>query len=605
MGRIRTAALVVAAALVAGTVGTLVPAPAGADGPTEVPVTCRGIPIVGDVSSTADIDATDSVDPVAPGGAVTNLLKVPVPVGEVPIDATVKEVKITVPVPTGVTVTGVTFSTSTFTPSWVVTGSDLVVTVTGNVPIGPGKPLPTVPDVSVATTVAGPARTVSWKVPSSIVAKATYFLGGITATCTPDDPTQVLITTTVAVANQAPTATDQSVSTAYGSPTAITLGGTDPEGSPLTFAVTGGPAHGTLSGTPPALTYTPAAGYSGPDSFTFTASDGSLSDTGTVAISVVPTAPGAPAGVWAQPQAGRAVVTWTAPSSTGGRPLTGYRVTPEAAGVAQAPIVVGPDATTVAVDGLTDGVAHTFRVAATNDVGTGPDSAPSASVTPQGWLPFASWADAVVDIHQWLLGRPPTALERTQWVATLGAGPATLGSLVEDLRAGPDSVEVIDPVARLYSAYFLRPPDHGGLTYWIGRRRGGAGIRYVSEFFAASREFTNRYGALSDRQFVELVYRNVLGREGDQGGIDFWTGELAAGRRTRGWVMIGFSNSSEYRAKQAANVEAGVLWVLLGAVTPTTAQRDSVVVALDGGASVADVVRTLLREPAVVAHAQG
>jgi len=41
----------------------------------------------------------------------------------------------------------------------------------------------------------------------------------------------------------------------------------------LTFAVSGAPAHGVLSGQPPQLTYTPAANYFGSDGFTFVAKD--------------------------------------------------------------------------------------------------------------------------------------------------------------------------------------------------------------------------------------------------------------------------------------------------------------------------------------------
>ena len=49
------------------------------------------------------------------------------------------------------------------------------------------------------------------------------------------------------------------------------------------------PAHGTLSGTAPNLTYTPAANYNGPDSFTFTVNDGTVdSAAATVSITVTP-----------------------------------------------------------------------------------------------------------------------------------------------------------------------------------------------------------------------------------------------------------------------------------------------------------------------------
>ena len=55
---------------------------------------------------------------------------------------------------------------------------------------------------------------------------------------------------------------------------AVTLAATDADGDALTFAVTAGPAHGTLTGSGSGRTYTPDADFTGTDSFTFTASDG-------------------------------------------------------------------------------------------------------------------------------------------------------------------------------------------------------------------------------------------------------------------------------------------------------------------------------------------
>ncbi|MEY2514377.1 MAG: hypothetical protein QOJ89_1735, partial [bacterium] len=87
--------------------------------------------------------------------------------------------------------------------------------------------------------------------------------------------------------NRAPSATSQSVTATEGVAKPITLAGSDPDGDALTFAIAGAPAHGTLSGTAPNLTYTPAAGYAGADSFTFTVSDGALiSAAATVSITV-------------------------------------------------------------------------------------------------------------------------------------------------------------------------------------------------------------------------------------------------------------------------------------------------------------------------------
>ncbi|MEJ8566784.1 Ig-like domain-containing protein [Elongatibacter sediminis] len=94
---------------------------------------------------------------------------------------------------------------------------------------------------------------------------------------------------TINPVNDPPTADDQSVSATEDTPEPITLTGNDVEGDPLTFAVQSGPANGSLSGTPPNVTYTPDLDFSGPDSFTFVSNDGTAdSGTATVSITVNP-----------------------------------------------------------------------------------------------------------------------------------------------------------------------------------------------------------------------------------------------------------------------------------------------------------------------------
>ena len=68
-----------------------------------------------------------------------------------------------------------------------------------------------------------------------------------------------------------PYAHSQSISMIRNTPQAITLTGS---GLNLSYSIVTPPAHGTLSGTPPNLTYTPATNYSGTDSFTFLVNNG-------------------------------------------------------------------------------------------------------------------------------------------------------------------------------------------------------------------------------------------------------------------------------------------------------------------------------------------
>ncbi|HET7696011.1 MAG TPA: choice-of-anchor tandem repeat GloVer-containing protein [Vicinamibacterales bacterium] len=93
------------------------------------------------------------------------------------------------------------------------------------------------------------------------------------------------VTINVTAPNGAPTAQDQSVIVRHDTPTPIALAASDPEGDALTYVNVTLPAHGVLSGSAPNYTYTPAADYSGPDSFTFKVNDGT-SDSNVAAVTI-------------------------------------------------------------------------------------------------------------------------------------------------------------------------------------------------------------------------------------------------------------------------------------------------------------------------------
>jgi len=105
-----------------------------------------------------------------------------------------------------------------------------------------------------------------------------------------DTSSPATVTINIAAVNDAPVATAGSVSTTVGAAVAVTLSANDIESSVLTYAVTAGPAHGALTGTAPALTYTPNAGFTGSDSFTFKANDG-MADSTTASFSISVIAP--------------------------------------------------------------------------------------------------------------------------------------------------------------------------------------------------------------------------------------------------------------------------------------------------------------------------
>jgi hypothetical protein len=106
-------------------------------------------------------------------------------------------------------------------------------------------------------------------------------------------------------------------------------------------------------------------------------------------------------------------VSFQAPASNGGVPVTSYTVTSNPAGIT----ATGP-ASPIVVTGLTNGVAYTFTVRATNAVGTGPASAASNSVTPAPQPYFTS-----ANTTTFTFGSPGTFTVKAE-----GAPPLTLAA---------------------------------------------------------------------------------------------------------------------------------------------------------------------------------
>lgn len=103
------------------------------------------------------------------------------------------------------------------------------------------------------------------------------------------DSNVATVSITISPVNDVPIANNQALTTTEDTALPITLTGNDADGNPLTFTIVTPPVHGILSGTAPAITYTPALNYNGPDNFTFTVNDG-LVTSNAATISIVVTA---------------------------------------------------------------------------------------------------------------------------------------------------------------------------------------------------------------------------------------------------------------------------------------------------------------------------
>jgi hypothetical protein len=114
-------------------------------------------------------------------------------------------------------------------------------------------------------------------------------------------------------------------------------------------------------------------------------------------------------------------------------------------------------------------------------------------------------------------------------------------------------------VYRLYQAAFNRTPDTDGLSNNLHLLEiGTVTNRTLTDAFIGSAEFQNTYGSLSNTQFVTLLYKNVLHRQPDAGGLAGWVDYLDTGKLSRADVLIGFSESTENHNNVDAKILQGV-----------------------------------------------
>ncbi|MEW5421161.1 DUF4214 domain-containing protein [Amorphus sp. 3PC139-8] len=126
----------------------------------------------------------------------------------------------------------------------------------------------------------------------------------------------------------------------------------------------------------------------------------------------------------------------------------------------------------------------------------------------------------------------------------------------------------IDGVAgqayRLYKAAFDRKPDSAGLGFWVEQLdHARVSLDETAGYFLSSEEFSQNFGSedsLSDDDFLSLLYNNVLDRDPDQAGFDFWSEAFGEGI-SRSEVLKYFSESSENKENVAAAIDDGIWYV--------------------------------------------
>ncbi len=118
---------------------------------------------------------------------------------------------------------------------------------------------------------------------------------------------------------------------------------------------------------------------------------------------------------------------------------------------------------------------------------------------------------------------------------------------------GADGIE--GEVARLYLAMLARSPEQAGFDYWVERRTSGTSLQRIVAEFSDVTEFTTRFGDAkdgTDAEWVQFVYNQILGRDAEPAGQDYWVGRLQSDLDRHDLVQY-FSESIEFRTYTGTN----------------------------------------------------
>ncbi len=190
-------------------------------------------------------------------------------------------------------------------------------------------------------------------------------------------------------------------------------------------------------------------------------------------------------------------------------------------------------------------------------LGSGTQPEPSTTSTPSTTTPTSTTppttATPTTPTTATPTTRTPTTVVETGELELEPAGPVAL------CRRGATGafVDSDDPVHgavfRLYCSHLGRQPDLEGFEYWVGVAEEHGTLTPLSDSFLVSAEFQATYGELDDSAFLDAVYDNVLGREPDELGAQYWLRLLGPESTPRPAVMLAFSESPEFMAATNTN----------------------------------------------------
>lgn len=175
----------------------------------------------------------------------------------------------------------------------------------------------------------------------------------------------------------------------------------------------------------------------------------------------------------------------------------------------------------------------------------------------------------VKSIYTALFNRTPNNEELNYWVGVLESGNSRVSVLAinmnsKEFQENLDNIgiknkgtidtslddrkgEVKGIVENFYLGFHGRKADPSGANFWADQIiSGNRSVAQVVDSFINSDEFKNK--GYSSEEYVKAVYKGILGREADIGGLNFWLNQIVNGGSKK-YVLKCIFNSPEFQDK--------------------------------------------------------
>ncbi|WP_305857627.1 DUF4214 domain-containing protein [Balneatrix alpica] len=164
----------------------------------------------------------------------------------------------------------------------------------------------------------------------------------------------------------------------------------------------------------------------------------------------------------------------------------------------------------------------------------------------------------------------------------------------------------INAVQQAYIAYYSRPADPAGLTYWADQLdAAGGSLSAIIKAFSTSAEATAKFGSKAVSEQIEMIYQQAFGRAADADGLNFWRGQIESGAKTLGELAMAIIQGASGNDKAIMDNKLDVANYYTGKFADTAAYdakaSDAAVILSNVTASAASVTSTKATADAVAA----